>query len=564
MDSPVTSTGPAQPRSPAWPIRTGAVPPLAGGFITRPETVPGLAAALAPGAVVVLADGQAGSGQLGSCGKTQLALYSAESLRRCGQVDLLAWVDASGPAGRVLITTPGEDAVAGQPQAQVVAVGAFSTREAMNYLMGLLADDPEQRNGAIDLALMLSGDPCALTHAGAVITTTTQTCRDYQRRYADRRALLASRQAGSQPPAARAVTWTLSAERAGQLSPLEIWPQQEPHPWLAAGLRSCVASLQQTADDRLWEADSCHPLLIKAGRSLDAARLTGPAVSYWTQLAAASDKILGPDSPGTLTAGACLAQALLTAGQAPEAAAWWQWAAAGRARMSGPDHPDTIAARVKLGRALVAASQPSDSVTVLGEAVADYERVRGPGHRDTLSARDELAAACHAAGQPAEAIGHYQRTLADRERAQGPRHPETITARARLGGACLAGGRLKEAIAWYKKALADRQRVLGAGHLDTITAQRSLAAACYTAGKIATALQLHEQACAGYEQVLGADHPDTLAARADLANAYLAAGRLADAATLLRDTLARCEQTLPPGDPLTHALRQSMTGLAGK
>ena len=249
MDSPVTSTGPAQPRSPAWPIRTGAVPPLAGGFITRPETVPGLAAALAPGAVVVLADGQAGSGQLGSCGKTQLALYSAESLRRCGQVDLLAWVDASsrasvlagyvqaaaavgidpagaagqvaarftgwmaetarpwlvvlddlrdaadldglwprGPAGRVLITTPGEDAVAGQPQAQVVAVGAFSTREAMNYLMGLLADDPEQRNGAIDLALMLSGDPCALTHAGAVITTTTQTCRDYQRRYADRRA----------------------------------------------------------------------------------------------------------------------------------------------------------------------------------------------------------------------------------------------------------------------------------------------------------------------------------------------------------------------------------------
>jgi len=723
MDSPVATASSAQPRPSARPARTGTVPVLADGFVTRPETVPGLAEALADGAMVVLADSPAGPGRAGSCGKTELAACLAGHLWRSGQVTLLAWVDASsrasvlsgyveaaaavgidlagaagdvaarftswmahtarpwlvvlddlrdpadlpglwpgGPAGRVLVTTPDAGTVTGQPSALVMPVGPLSTREATNYLMSRLAGDPDQRNGAIDLASVLGGDPCALTHAAAVITTTVQTCRDYQHRYTARQAELASRQPASPPPPA-AITWVLSAERAEQICPggitslllalaaqfagrpipgtafttpatctylaqhgvaeaasdqvwdavralertgllaispaaaspavrisevvaaavraalpgrilgqaaqaaagalLEIWPSREPQPWLAAGLRSCAASLQHTAGDRLWAADSCHPLLIKAGRSLDAARLTGPAVSHWAQLAAASDKILGPDSPATLTVGACLAQALAADGQASAAAAWWQWAVAGRARMSGPDHPDTLRARVMLGRVLMAASRTADSVRVLQETVADLERVRGPGHRDTLGARDELAAACQAAGQHAEAIGHYQRALADRERDQGPRDPETITARARLGGAYLAAGQMKQAIGCYKKALADRQRELGTGHLDTITVQRDLAAAYRAAGKIATALQLHEQACASYDQILGPDHPDTLAARADLANAYLAAGRLADAAALLRDTLTRCEQTLPPGDPLTHAVRQSMTGLAG-
>ena len=723
MDSPVTITGSAQPRPEVRPVQTGAVPALADGFVTRPETVPGLAEALVPGAMVVLADGPGGPGLAEACGKTQLAAFLAGHLWRRGQVKLLAWVDASsrasvlsgyveaaaavgidpagpagdvaarftgwmaqtalpwlvvlddlrdaadldglwpgGLAGRVLVTTPDADAVTSQPRAQVMPVAALSTREATNYLMNRLADDPDQRNGAIDLAITLGGDPCALTHAGALIATTIQTCRDYKRRYTAACAKLTSRQPAGPPPPA-AITWMLSAERAEQLCPggatwlllalaaqfagqpipgpvfttpatctylaqhgvagagpsrawnavhslertglltigqtdtmatvrisqvvaapvradlpepvmdqaaktaasalQEIWPTHEPQPWLATGLRSCAASLQHTVGERLWATDTCHPLLITAGRSLDAARLTGPAASYWARLVAASDKILGPDSPATLTIGTCLAQALMADGQASEAAAWWQWSAVSHARISGPDHRDTLTARSMLGRALTAASRASDSVAVLQETVTDLERVHGADHRDTLNARDDLAAACQAAGQPAEAIGHYQHTLARRERAHGPRHLDTITARVNLAGACLAAGRHKEAIACYKKALADRQRVLGPGHLDTIIAQRDLAAAYSAAGKIATALQQHEQACSGYDQILGADHPDTLAARADLANAYLAAGRLADAATLLRETLTRCERTLPPGDPLTYAVRQSMTGLAG-
>ena len=48
--------GPA--RSETWPVRSGLVPPLAEGFVARTETVPGLEAALVPGALVALVSGE--------------------------------------------------------------------------------------------------------------------------------------------------------------------------------------------------------------------------------------------------------------------------------------------------------------------------------------------------------------------------------------------------------------------------------------------------------------------------------------------------------------------------
>ncbi len=85
----------------AWPVRSGLVPPLAEGFIARTETVPGLEAALVPGAMVALVPDKAAVGAQdwpGSCGKTQLAAYIAGSLWRSREIGLLAWVDATSRA----------------------------------------------------------------------------------------------------------------------------------------------------------------------------------------------------------------------------------------------------------------------------------------------------------------------------------------------------------------------------------------------------------------------------------------------------------------------------------
>ena len=344
----------------------------------------------------------------------------------------------------------------------------------------------------------------------------------------------------------------------------EMWTVDQPRSWLAAALRSCAASLRRVAGDALWAGGGCHRLLLAAGQSLDSARLTGPAVAWWRELAADCNRILGPGHPDTVLVGGLLASALLAAGQPAEAVTWSEWVLAGRASGLGPDHPGTTAARVSLGRALLAAGQPGDAVAVLEEAVRHSERICGPGDIGTLTARDEHAAACLAAGNAAEAIRACKRSLADRERLQGPAHPGTMAASLRLAGAYLTADRPKDAIAQYQRVLADRERVLGPDHPDALAARASLAAACDAAGQMGASLQLHQETCAGYERVLGADHPDTLARRADLARAYYAAGQLGDAVALLRDTIARSEQALSPGDPLTRALRETLADITGE
>ena len=74
-----------------------------------------------------------------------------------------------GPAGAVLITTTSSAATFGRRRAQVVPVPAFSTREALNYIMGRLVADTDQRLGAMALVEELGGEPLALAQAATVI-----------------------------------------------------------------------------------------------------------------------------------------------------------------------------------------------------------------------------------------------------------------------------------------------------------------------------------------------------------------------------------------------------------
>jgi tetratricopeptide (TPR) repeat protein len=338
---------------------------------------------------------------------------------------------------------------------------------------------------------------------------------------------------------------------------VEAWPDDDSGAWSAEGLRSCAASLQQVAGDQLW-ADACHPMLLRAGQSLDRAGLTGPAVAYWRDLITVSDRILGREHPDTLVIGEQLARACLAAGRAADAVPWFQWVLTSRIRALGPDNSAVIEARRALGHALMTAGQFDEAITVLDQAVRDYERVRGTDHLDTLGARDELADAYGAAGQAGLALQLRQLTLKQLEIRQGARHPETIATRQKLADAYLADGKVKDAINQYKRTLADRERVLGPDDLDTIGTRVSLGIAYQSAGKMTSTLQCYEQARVGYERVLGPDHRDALAHRANLADMYIAAGRLTDATTLLRDTVTRCEQTLPAGDPLTESVRASL------
>jgi tetratricopeptide (TPR) repeat protein len=341
---------------------------------------------------------------------------------------------------------------------------------------------------------------------------------------------------------------------------LQAWPEPDLPGWPASGLRSGTAALRQVAGNRLW-ADGCHPVLLRAGDSLDHARLTGPAVDHWHDLVSTSDQLLGAGHPHTMLAGQRLAEACLAAGRADDAVAWFQRLLDTQAVKLGPDHHDLIGTRLRLGHALTAARQFPRAVSVLERVVSESEQARGPEHADTLGARDELAAAYLAAGRPSEAITSYRRALADRERIQGSRHPQTMTTRQGLADSYLASGLAKEAVSACKRVVADRERALGPDHLDTIRAWYGLGAAYQRTGKTVAAERVYEQARVGFERALGPRHPDALRSRAELARVYRQLGRYGDARALLRDTVGRLERILPRTDPLITELREILADI---
>ena len=354
--------------------------------------------------------------------------------------------------------------------------------------------------------------------------------------------------------------FTEPAARAAASALVEAWPAEEPSPWAAASLRANAASLQDSAIDALW-ADGCHPLLRRVGRSLDEARLAGPAVEFWHDLAARCDAKLPAGHPDALAVAGHLAAAYLATGSGEEAVQWYQRVLADQTRELTPGHPAIVAARVSLARALILAGEPADAVIVMLRAVGEYEQSRGDTHPETLRARDELAAAYQAAGDSTAAGRLLTRSLADHERLLGPRDPLTLATRERLAAACLADGKGKDAIAHYKRVLAGREKVLGRGHPDTIATAGRLSAVYQATGRVPAAMQLAERCRADSERVLGSDHADTLARMMNLAHLYYAVGRVGDTAALLRETAARCERVLPPGDPLTQTVRQSLANI---
>ncbi len=352
------------------------------------------------------------------------------------------------------------------------------------------------------------------------------------------------------------------AGRAAATALLEAWPPSGTAAWAAQGLRASVTCLLRAGGGVLW-SDGCHPVLLRAGESLDDAGMPAAAAAYWRELGAIGDRVLGAAHPDSLQLAERLAAACSAAGLQAEAIASRQRVADERVRTLGPQHSLTLAAQRSLGRSLVAAGEFSTAVAVLTAALAENEPRRGQSDAEVLAIRDELAAAYLAAGRTADATRVLKATLAERERSRGPASRETIAARQRLAEAALAAGQIKDAVSLYRRAIADSERVNGPDHRATLRVKGALAVAYQQAGKIGNAVSMYEQTRDGCARALGPDDSDTLASCVSLAKMYFALGHLTNATTLLRDTLQRCERALPPGDPITRSAEESLAAIVG-
>jgi len=330
---------------------------------------------------------------------------------------------------------------------------------------------------------------------------------------------------------------------------LETWPDNEPGPGglleqarfeqaqLEQALRGCAAALRASDGAMLWKPEA-HPLLFRAGLSLEHSRLSDLAITYWKSMMATSTRLLGTAHANAVVARDRLAAAYEAAGKSADAIAVFQTALAEREQDAGADDADTIAARAHLAHAYQSAGRPADAIALYERTVADSGRLLGPAHPATLDARASLAQAYQAAGDPREATAAYELLLADAERHLGLGHPTTLSARASVAAAYAASGRVKEAIGQYQRALADQERMHGPDHPGTIAARAALASAFRAAGKLKDAIAQYERVLADRERVQGADHPDAIAARANLAYAYRSAGRLREAIPHYERTLA--------------------------
>jgi len=226
-------------------------------------------------------------------------------------------------------------------------------------------------------------------------------------------------------------TWP---DGAGQGEPKHMQPEQAQ---VEQALRDCASALRAADGDVLWQPEA-HPLLFRAGLSLEHSRLSRAAITYWKSMVSTSARLLGPGHANSAVARERLAAAYESAGKSADAIAVFQAALTEREQNQGPEHAETIAARSHLAHAYQSAGRMADAIPQYERALADGERMLGAGHTETLTTRCNLATAYYTAGRLADAVAVLQRALTDCERYLGPDHQMTQTVRENLDAATKA------------------------------------------------------------------------------------------------------------------------------
>ena len=553
-------------------------------------------------------------------GKTQLAVATAEALFQARQVELLVWVTATsrssvlstygeaaaaiagstpvgtaelvaarliswlndtsrpwllvlddlarsadlrglwptGPAGRVLVTTADAATVTEvMPRGtRTVPIGLYSSREALNYLMGRLSADPDRRLGAIDLVKQLDSEPLALAQACSVITSSAWTCRDYQEAFVRRREQMT--EPSSAPPPAAAVTWTFCFEQADWLSPevpaqalLALVALLDGHA-IPAGVLTAPAARDYLANyggGARPDRDSAGRTLLMLERSglVTIDRTTTPPMVRMSTVLQGALRATMPE--GMLEQSArSAADALMESWPAEEPPAWLAeslracasslWRAAGDLLWAGGCHPVLM----RVGESLDSSKLTGPAADYWRDLASVSERLLGADHPDTLIAVQRLIAAYLAAGRTTDAVRWVQWVLDRRARTLGRDHRDVLAARRDLGHALVAAGQLRDAVGVLEQLAADTERVYGPDNLDTLGARDELAAAYLAIGQTAEAADLYRSTVAGRERTQGARHAQTLVTRQGLGDASLADGRIKDAVSAYKKVLSGREK----------------------
>ncbi|MFG2096760.1 tetratricopeptide repeat protein [Streptomyces sp. NPDC048612] len=273
---------------------------------------------------------------------------------------------------------------------------------------------------------------------------------------------------------------------------------------------------------------------LEAGHALGRLGRHFEAHQVYAEVLAGRERALGPDHPDALSCRHHVARNLGLLGRLEDCRALSQEVAAARARVLGAQHPDTLATCCELAHVLGRLGMWAEALYTYQEVVAARTATLGPGHEDTLAARYEVGIGLGRLGRSADALALYRGLVADRTRAQGADDPETLRARHGLGVNLGRQHRWQEALMEAREVAAARARVLGPEHPDTLVSRRETAVALGWLGRWSEALDLYRQVAGARARVLGAAHLDALASQGDLAQCLEQLGRGDEAAALHR------------------------------
>lgn len=335
---------------------------------------------------------------------------------------------------------------------------------------------------------------------------------------------------------------------------VQVWPTIERDSTLSNVLRQNAAALEDLAGATLW-APHAHPILFRAGHSMEEASLIGAALAYWRRMLSTSVRRLGLKHPDTLTirreVGYCQGQA----GDPTGAVTALEDLLADVLKRMGPSHRETLTVRRDLAWWRGETRDPAGAVAAYEELLNDMLRALGPNDLETLTTRYSLGRWRGQAGGPDPAIDDFRALLQDCLRLAGPDATLTLAVRHDLAWWLGESGDAAAAVAAFEALLPDREQILGPDHPYTLATRHDLAWWKWDAGDQDGAKSELETALADYLRVMGPNHPHTLAIREDL-DFLLAGGRHSETHGLIRNTPGRVPGDLPgldflqPADPL--------------
>jgi tetratricopeptide (TPR) repeat protein len=534
-----------------------------------------------------------------------------------------------GPTGEVIVTTGltdlGRRGVRGQ---LAIEIGAFSPREALDYLSTRLNDDPYQSAGSLDLAIATQSLPACLSLAVTYLLENGGDCRQYR---------LASQRywpdgPDGMPADPLAPSWMLAVDRVRQFAPAELaWPALKlacvlgpagiPGAVLTssaacsyaagrstvgagnqAGMRTAFGNLERFGLVRIDPNDNVRTVRVSAALIASILPVMTAAEIRQAVLVAADalceawpqtrpdSKAVAVQADLELALRDCAtslrrsdSRALWDADPHPlllrigvsldEAAmpamayAYWRELTGRCAESFGPRAPLTLELRERLAAAAEAAAQLNEAIAWRQDLIRDLDKVVGPNHRLAISSRASLVQTLRAANRLPDAILLGERVAADCDLVLGAADPQTSESLRELGGAYSDFRRYQEAVGAYGRSLAIREKVLGLMHVLTVAARQQLAEAYRLADRPAEAIGLYQGALTQSENTVGAVHADTVTAREHLAVAYFSGGQTEEATAALERALAEWERVswATPGDTIsTRANLAAIYCLSGR